>query len=224
MDGSSKILTISQSSDALGDYDKMLQAYELLTRNPDFLHDIEKVREQYSIGQYPFEGETAEQEYDEYPEDEAERKRFFNDVRNIAAKIRFPGEWERPVRRLVIRYEPEVALLPDPERKEIVATVKSDHVELKLYGDLTVPDLRGALDKIRKLIAGNQNSAKTNYSVRYKPRLNKNLLVFDMANRGKTYIEIANYCKKHGIQHGMQQADVSKYIELAQKQIAKIYA
>ncbi len=206
-------------------YDKESQLHQLLVRNRSYMADIERLRKKFSVGQYPVEGGRSG--YDKLldPEGKDEREKFYEEVSAIAVRIKFPGDWEQAVRKHVVGYTPEVCFaLSGMEQKKITGRLHNGYVELKLYGDLTVPDLRSALDKIRKLIADNQDKPKTNNSVKYRPRLIKNLLIFDMDNSGKSYQEIANYCEEQGLQHGMQQADVSKYIELAKKQIAKIYA
>lgn len=207
----------------LGDLEKEFQAYQLLIRNDEYLKDVEAIRKKYSVGQYPVEGDAPVIDKELDPENEADRTRFYEDVRAIADKIQFPGDWEWAVREHVVGYDPADGLLPRTQ-KRIVATAHVDHIELKLFGDVTVQDVKDHWKEIKKLITASQVSSKTNYAVRKKPKLSNSLVIFDMAAQGVPPKQIAEYCDKHGIRSAMQDYEVSKYVELARKQIAKIYA
>ncbi len=206
-------------------YDKEFQLHQLLVRNKSYIADIKGLRKKYSVGQFLVEGGKPRIDMGLDPEDKNDRKKFYEEVETIAAKIQFPGDWRQAVRRHTVGYDPEICFaLYGTVQKKIIGKVQKDHVELKLYGDLTVPDLRSAAKKIRNLVTDIQHQPKTHGGTKYKPELMNNLVIFDMAERGVSTKEIAKYCANHGIKDYMQDYEVSNKVKNTRKQIEKIYA
>lgn len=207
-------------------YDKQLekgfQAVQLLVRNEAYLRDIEALRNKYSLDQFSIEEEAAPSFHFTDEIDGEINEEFGKDVEVIANKIHFPGRWIAVVSEHA-KSGVKVEGLTPFGYKMIEAIIYDDHTELKLFGDVTTQDLRSVMKEVRKLQDKHQNRS-TNNQVKYKARLDKNLLVFDKAKGGVPYKDIARYCNEEGIQRGMQYADVSKYVEQAEQQIAKIYA
>lgn len=205
-------------------YDKQHQVHQLLLRNERFVKDIERLRAKYNVGKYEVESSKPSIIDNLDPKEPKKREQFYREIEKIAEKINFPGEWKQAVRDIAVGFVPEGSVFSFDNQKRIKARKNNDHIEVKIYGDVTVPELRKANKAIRDLIASQVFKTRTNNEARKKSRLSKNLLIYDLAKEGKSYNEIANYLDDKGIQNNMGYSNVSKYLELVQKQISEIYA
>ncbi len=140
------------------------------------------------------------------------------DVREIADRINYPGFWERGLWRLVLSKSSDENIYVR-DTKLIRMRKHKDHVDIQIYGDVTVPELRKYVPRIRKLIE-NTESKNTHASNRKKRSLLMHLAIYDLRKQGKSYQQIS----KHLGDDKVGYSDISKYLELIQKQIADMYA
>lgn len=205
-------------------YDKQHQVHQLLLRNEQFIKDIEGLRAKYNVGQYEVESGKPSIIDNLAPQEPKKRAQFNRDIKIIVDKINFPGEWSEAVRDLVVGFVPEPNFYSLDSQKRIEARQNDGYVEVKIYGDVTVPELRKVNKAIRELIAAQAFKTRTSNETRKKYRLGKNIAIYDLAVKGMTNSQIASYLDKEGIQNGVTYNDVAHYLINVRKQIADIYA
>ena len=196
--------------------DKDWQARDLLVRNEEFTSDIRKLKAKYA--KYKWSINDRISGHDEMTTKDPARKQFYLDVREIANKIHYPGFWERGLWQLVLSKSSEDSIYVR-DTKLIRMRKHKDHVDVQIYGDVTVPELRAYVPRIRKLIA-NTESKNTHASNRKKRSVLMHLAIYDLRKQGKSYQQISRHLGDDKVGY----SDISKYLELIQKQIADMYA
>jgi hypothetical protein len=195
--------------------EKDWEVSDLLIRNEEFASDIQKLKAKYDKYKWNVDDFSG---HDEMITKDPARKQFYLDVQEIANKIRYPGFWERGLWRLVLSKSNKDSIYVR-DTKLIRMRKHKDHVDIQIYGDVTVPELRAYVPRIRKLIENTENR-KTHASIRKKSSLAMHLAIYDLRKQGKSYRQISKHLGDDKIGY----SDISKYMELIQKQIAGMYA
>ncbi len=195
--------------------EKDWEASDLLIRNEEFTSDIRKLKAKYA--KYEWSAEDFDG-HDETTTKDPVRKQFYLDVREMANRIHYPGSWERGLRRLILSKSSDDSIFVR-DAKLIRMRKHKDHVDVQIYGDVTVPELRAYVPSVRKLIE-DSGSRKTHASTRKKRSQSMHLAIYDLRKQGKSYQQIS----KHLGDDKVGYSDISKYLELIQKQIADMYA
>lgn len=201
---------------------KMWGDQELLIRNHNFIKDIDELKKKYSKSGIEV---NSIGEDDECSTADRLRKEFYKDARKIADKIDSPGDWLHGVWDVIIGLTPVEEISCYPAKKSIVTRKHNDHIDVKIYGNVTVAELRTAATEIRKYIETLDNLGTTDNQKRIKTKLDKSLLIYQMSVIDKkTDLQIAEYFAKHYREEALTDHDVHSYVDLAKKQIEDIYA
>lgn len=210
-------IPIRPDNDIYESQERDYQAHELLTRNERYMTEVKRLRSKYGIAEIMDSDNPAALQLAERTSLAPELKA---EIQILAKLIQRKGFWYEPVKNHIMGYEPSLCLYPEDD-KRVLAKIHDDNIELRIFGDVTQPELRSVLGDVRDLISQTSTSKS---KVKKKYRLNKNLVIYDLWKLGMSYSDIAIYCKEHGLQSGLSPEDVSKYIQLTRKQIEQIVA
>lgn len=162
----------------------------LLLYNERFIADIEAIRQKYDItvgsqGDY---SESAYMDYMSNPPSITTDSDFIKDVKQIVKHIQLPGDWEKTIIDYVFgidnvglgTFEYEKAV-----RGRIVDNDNQKYVEIRLYGDVTIPDIRKSAKSIRELIVQSKPTKKP-----YDTDIGVGATIDDLRQQGLTYEQI----------------------------------
>lgn len=199
--------------------DRDFQGYQLLIRNQRYLDEVERIRKLYRVGEYPIDSDNYYTVREEM-EGPKNAKGFAKEVKILSDRINLRGDWFDGVRLHILGFEPEAYLYPvNPKKLQIKR--HPEYLELRIYGDVTQPELRKHLKTVRKHISLGCRPKPA----KFKPQLQKNLLIYELNKKGYSYNQIVETLERKGLlKTMMSQEDVSKYIELVEEQIEKILA
>lgn len=198
---------------------KQLQAWLLVIRNKKYNNEVARIRNKYGVGQ-----QNVDTDYYYALDDTYERLEstdFESDIKELSARINATGVWDNVVRYHVLGFDTDMLAYSLEDQKEGIEVKKNDgFIEVRFYGDMTIPQLRSHLKTIRKAIIEQQSSA---HSPKYKPQLSKNLMIYDLAQQNWKPQKIAEYINEH-TESVLNYSDVGRYIEATKEQIEKIVA
>lgn len=201
---------------------KSWESQELLIRNRNFIKDIEKLKKKYAKSGIKVDSVG---ESDERNTLDNLRKEFYRDAREITGRIMLPGNWLYGVWDVILGLTPVVDIYCYQAKKSIVLRKHSGHIEIKIFGNVTVNDLRDAASKIRKHIETLDNLGTEDNTKRKKRKLDKTLLIYQMKEiDNKTDTEIADHFNQTEGLDAIAPNEVSDFLKLIKEQIEDSYA
>lgn len=197
----------------------------LLLQNERFISDIDFIRKKYGINvSYQDTSDSAYYQYTMTPPSELSNKKFQADILAVADKIRLPGTWGNIVTEYVFGFDNIGLGIYEYDEKYALGRVASDnngkYVELRLYGDLTIPELREivASSHVRKLVKQTA-SVKRPYSKDDKVGFR----VHELRESGMTYDRIWKQLEREKLKYE-DVSHVHKIHARFKQKVDKLYA
>lgn len=194
-----------------------LEAQWFLSHNEQFLNEISRIKQRFDISSWQPNPEQPRLEL--YPPKEDEEY-FFHLVNKICNRITLPGNWFSAVFQIIIGYSSVDNLRPSRE-VHIAVTDQEEYVQLRIYGNASIVELREAAERLRRVIKRKYSVQK---QVRDKPQFGKYRRAYELRRKGYRTPQATEIMNKEYPDEAITPADVSSYDKIMQREIEASFA